>query len=68
MAVEVINDNFLFRIGTDMAWVEYDQTITAPTIDPKIKRLSHEQRLLVKRDGQWKIAHCTSSNESGQKE
>lgn len=57
LAVEVVNDNFLFRMGTDMAWVEYDQTITAPSIDPNIKRLSHEQRLLVKQDGQWKIAH-----------
>ncbi|MBD2752342.1 tol-pal system YbgF family protein [Spirosoma validum] len=57
LVVNVVNNNFLFRLGTDMAWVEYDQTITAPAIDPNIKRLSHEQRLLVKQDGQWKIAH-----------
>ena len=57
IAVEVVNENYLMRMGTDMVWVEYDQIITAPSIDPKIRRFSREQRLLVKQGGQWKIAH-----------
>lgn len=56
MAIEVTNDNYLIRVGTDMAWVEYDQTMSAPTIDPVRKRFSREQRLLAKQNGQWKIA------------
>ena len=55
--IEFTNDNYLIRMGTDMAWVEYDQNMTLPTLDPKYKRFSREQRLLVKQDGQWKIAH-----------
>lgn len=57
VAIEVVNENYLIRMGADMAWVEYDQVITAPTIDPKIRRFSREQRLLVKQGDQWKIAH-----------
>jgi tetratricopeptide (TPR) repeat protein len=53
--VEIANDNFLIHTDGTMAWVEYDQTLTAPSIDPAIKRLSREHRALVKKDGQWKI-------------
>ena len=55
--IELKNDNYLIRMGTDMAWIEYDQIITAPSINPDIKRFSREQRLVVKQNGTWKIAH-----------
>ncbi len=66
--VEIKQDNFIIRMGGDLAWVEYDQTLTAPSIDPKAKKggagtgdrsmwsVSREYRTLVKDNGSWKIA------------
>jgi Flp pilus assembly protein TadD len=51
----VKQDNFIIRTGGDLAWVEYDQTLTAPS-DPKVKNVSREYRALVRDNGSWKIA------------
>jgi tetratricopeptide (TPR) repeat protein len=54
--VEVKQDNFTIRTGGDLAWVEYDQTLTVPGVDPKSTDVSREYRSLVKDNGSWKIA------------
>ena len=48
--------NWTFRIGTDMAWVSFDQY--GPRCeDPLVTvGLSHQIRVLEKHEGQWKIA------------
>ena len=44
------------RVADKLAFVEYDQVETAPKTDAKYKRISHEYRVLVKEDNEWKIA------------
>jgi hypothetical protein len=39
----------------NLAFVEYDQKLTGPSVDT-IGGDSHEYRVLVKEGGQWKIA------------
>jgi hypothetical protein len=46
------NTNFTYIIQTDMAFVAYDQTLTAA--DGKVSK-SRENRSLILKDGQWKI-------------
>ena len=52
--VEVSNDNYLITRAGDMAWVEYDQTLTNPEDDGYIQ-LTRQQRALMKIDGEWKV-------------
>ncbi|CAN5452962.1 hypothetical protein BH23BAC1_BH23BAC1_17440 [soil metagenome] len=53
--VELSNENYIIHSNENLAWVEYDQIFTAPSIDPDIKQVSKEKRALVKKDEQWKI-------------
>jgi Domain of unknown function (DUF4440) len=46
------DENFSYIIQTDMAFVTYDQTLTAT--DGKVLK-SRENRSLILKDGQWKI-------------
>lgn len=48
-------ENFLIRTDGSMAWVEFDQTL-ASTGGADGSSRSRERRVLVKRDGEWKIA------------
>ena len=52
--IKFTSDNFIIHMVRDMAWVEYDQTMTLPA-NPRFRRLSRESRALVKKDGGWKI-------------
>ena len=49
-------ENMNIRVADKLAFVEYDQVETAPKTDAKYKRISHEYRVLVKEDNEWKIA------------
>lgn len=53
-AVVVNHDNFIIDQVGDMAWVEFDQTLTR-TDDADYKQLSRQQRALIKQDGEWKV-------------
>jgi tetratricopeptide (TPR) repeat protein len=50
-------DNFLYSINGNMGWIEYDATLTIPTLYPKFKDFTRENRLLLKQDGKWKITN-----------
>ncbi len=54
--VEIKQDNFIIRTGGDLAWVEFDQTLTAPGVDRRATDVTREYRALVKDNGSWKIA------------
>jgi tetratricopeptide (TPR) repeat protein len=43
-----------------MAWIEYDQQATTGT--DSVPQVSREHRVLVKRDGQWKILSQITEN------
>ena len=49
-------ENMNIRVADKLAFVEYDQVETAPKTDAKYKRTSHEYRVLVKENNEWKIA------------
>lgn len=54
-ATAILRDNWSFKIGVDMAWVSFDQ-YGPRSQDPLITvGLSHQLRVLEKREGQWKI-------------
>ena len=48
---DLVGTNFNIRQESNLAWVEYDQTVTA---DGE-KEASHEYRVLIKTGGAWKI-------------
>lgn len=51
-------DNLNIRIGTDMAWVTFDQTAPV-TGDPfDVPGEQHELRILERVNGEWKIVCC----------
>jgi tetratricopeptide (TPR) repeat protein len=50
------NDNFLFRIEGNMAYVEFDQ-ILAPNDGTQKPMRFREHRIMLKQDGQWKLAN-----------
>ncbi len=52
-----VNDNYVIRMGADMATVEYDHK--AWGIDSSKKYYSHEFKTMVKENNQWKIASST---------
>jgi tetratricopeptide (TPR) repeat protein len=54
ISVTCSTDNFIIHVGGNLAWVEYDQTLTSPRY-PDRKRISRERRALKKTEGQWKI-------------
>jgi hypothetical protein len=54
ISITFANDNFIIRVGENVAWVEFDQTMSS-TRDPGRKRHSRERRALEKKDGRWKI-------------
>jgi tetratricopeptide (TPR) repeat protein len=59
--VKFTYDNFTTRVSDGMAWVEYDQKMTM--VDkPEFKRLSRESRVLMKKDGKWKIASMITAD------
>ncbi|WP_068115774.1 LuxR C-terminal-related transcriptional regulator [Tropicimonas marinistellae] len=49
-------ENFTVVIGTDMAWVLYDQTGMSNDQKFRISGLQHELKIFHRVDGQWKIA------------
>ena len=53
---DVKDDNYLIRMGDNIATVEFDQIISAPGTDSLKPSYTHEMRTMIKRDNQWKIA------------
>lgn len=53
---EFENKDFIIYQNDDLAYVEYDQHKTMPKASPYNKRISREYRVMVKQNGQWKIA------------
>lgn len=49
------NDNFLIRTNGNMAWLEYDQTVTLG--DNPTPSQTREYRVLLKENGTWKLAN-----------
>ncbi len=49
-------DNMGIRVADKLAFVEYDQVETTPTTNVNYRRISHEYRVLVKENNEWKIA------------
>jgi tetratricopeptide (TPR) repeat protein len=61
--VQVDRTNYVLRIDGALAWAEYDERTTFPTVGvPPL--LARQQRTLVKRDGQWRILSAGSFVES----
>ena len=52
--MQLKNDNYTIKTDGNLAWVEYDQLITAST-DSSQKSFTKEFRLLVKDNNEWKI-------------
>jgi tetratricopeptide (TPR) repeat protein len=53
--VEVQNNNYIIRIGGNLAWVEYDQRVKPLGQGTNIYA-SREYRVLTNHNGEWKIA------------
>lgn len=64
--MEISTSNYNILQKGEMAWVDYDQVLTGPGIDPATKNgYSHESRLLIKEGDEWKIVtQITTSPES----
>jgi tetratricopeptide (TPR) repeat protein len=60
LPVVIKYDNFLYSINGNMGWVEYDATLTVPTLYPNFKDVTRENRLLLKTEGKWKITNQVS--------
>ena len=57
-AEKVRRENINIRVGTDMAWVTFDQYAPdAQEPDMDMPGLSHETRILEKHDGCWKLVY-----------
>jgi hypothetical protein len=57
-AQAVRRENLLVRVGADMAWVTFDQYAPdAGEAEMDMPGLSHETRILEKRDGRWVIVY-----------
>lgn len=55
--IKLSNTNYTIRSNGNMAWVEYDQDLFYPGLDTSDGSGStREYRVLVKQNGQWKIA------------
>ncbi|MBY5931972.1 DUF4440 domain-containing protein [Tateyamaria omphalii] len=54
-------ENYSIVIGSDMAWVSYDQIGDAPSIPKDIPGQYHELKILQKVDGAWKISCLVST-------
>lgn len=55
--IQLKNANYTIRQNGNMAWVEYDQDLFYPELDTSNgSGFSREYRVLVKQNGQWKIA------------
>lgn len=52
---KIKNDNFLIRTYGNMAWLEYDQTVTLG--DDPTPNQTREYRVLIKENGTWKLAN-----------
>lgn len=58
--MEFTSDHYLISTDGSLAWVEYDQTLTAPGVFPAFH--SREQRALRKENGEWKIFSQVTTN------
>jgi tetratricopeptide (TPR) repeat protein len=55
--IQLKNTNYTIRSNGNIAWVEYDQDLFYPGLDTSNgSGVSREYRVLVKQNGQWKIA------------
>lgn len=54
---KIENEDYVFHIGRDVAWVSYNQTVTEPATDRDITWTMRENRTLRKENGQWKIVN-----------
>jgi TolA-binding protein len=55
--VQIKTANYIVRTNGNMAWVDYDQILNDPTPNSTNgEQKSREYRMLVKENGQWKIA------------
>jgi hypothetical protein len=57
-AVQVDWTNYVARIDGALAWAEYDERTTSPTFS--VPLLARQQRVLVKRKGEWRILSAGS--------
>jgi SnoaL-like domain len=54
----VRRENLVVRVGSDMAWITFDQYAPdAGEAEMDMPGLSHETRILEKRDGRWVIVY-----------
>lgn len=64
---EVVNDDYIFHINGDLAWVSYLQQVSTPAPGRKITYTMRENRTLRKEQGKWKIVAmatlCTGSDD-----
>jgi SnoaL-like domain len=57
-AQEVRRKNLVVRVGADMAWVTFDQYgPDTGEVDMDMPGLSHETRVLERREGRWVLVH-----------
>ena len=55
--IQLKQANYIIRSNGNFAWVEYDQDLFYPGLDTSTGAgFSREYRVLVKQNGQWKIA------------
>ena len=59
-AVKFVDENFIIHSDGNMAWAEYDQTLTTPSTDTNYRQLTREHRALMKKNGKWKIFSQTT--------
>jgi tetratricopeptide (TPR) repeat protein len=62
--VDVTTDGFNISNNGNMAWVEYDQTTITHGKDSNSTNNSHEYRVLVKENNEWKILSAIANNVS----
>lgn len=64
---QVVNDDYIFHISGDLAWVSYLQHVSTPAPERNITYSMRENRTLRKEQGKWKIVAmvtlCTGSDD-----
>jgi hypothetical protein len=63
-SVNIKNDSFNITNNGNMAWADYKQIITGAGQDSTRNRTSHEYRVLVKDNNEWKILSIISHGPS----
>ena len=64
VAANIVQDNFLFRVDSKLATVEYTETISNLPDEPAAKYTSQRFCTLQKENNQWKIVSLVSNDQS----